>query len=418
MAAASEALPRGCSTICLPIGTDAYRALIDSPQLFRSWLDAAFRDHPELFPKAFSQGYTLKDDRVSKKLGLPLRRIHCKATSEAFTVRPSCALPYMTGWTDDVEKPLFLRRFGVPFWALAHVFGRGPAYWHRLEVGLGRNSIVGTTVRRVDLPQDLVADEHHQTRDGHKVFIATVVAQGCCLGASVVDTCDETGLTAGYGTFAQEARDVEPNYAPRTVNVDGWKATRLAWLAVFPLVVVLRCFLHGWLSIRDGCKKHPLFPTLSEKVWHAYRAKARQTFSQRLRRLREWAQQTLSGDILERTLRLCSRSQEYGVAYEHPEGHRTSVMLDRVMRGMNGYLVGCQHLHGSAEASQRHSRAWALLHNFAPWGPVTARANDDWHSPAERLNQHRYHDNWLHNLLVSTSLAGYRRTTNPPQTPE
>src|SRR5947207_1055746 len=46
------------------------------------------------------------------------------------------------------------------------------------------------------------------------------------------------------------------------------------------------------------------------------------------------------------------------------------------MRGMNGYWVGCQHLHGSAEAGQRHSRAWALLHNFAPWGPVTAKANE------------------------------------------
>ena len=126
MAAASGALPRGCSTICLPLGKDAYLALIDSPQLFRSWLDAAFRDHPELFPEAFSQGYTLTDDRVSKKLGLPLRRIRCKASGAAFTVRPSCALPYLAGWTDDVEKALFLRRFGVPFWALAHVFGRGP----------------------------------------------------------------------------------------------------------------------------------------------------------------------------------------------------------------------------------------------------------------------------------------------------
>ena len=249
------------------------------------------------------------------------------------------------------------------------------------------------------------------------MFLATVGAEGCCLGASVVDTCDEAGLTAGYGTFAREARAVEPDYAPRTVNVDGWTATRLAWLAVFPLVAVLRCSPHGWLSIRDGCKKHPLFPALSEKVWHAYRAKDRRAFAQRLRRLRHWGQQTLSGDILERTLRLCNRTQEYGVAYQHPEGHRTSVMLDRVMRGMNGYWVGCQHLHGSVEASQRHSRAWALLHNFAPWGPVTARANDDWHSPAERLNQYRYHDNWLHNLFVSASLAGCRRTSSLPQNP-
>ena len=405
-----------CSTICLPISKDAYLALIDSPQAFRRWLDAAFRDCPELFPEAFAQGYTLKDDRTSAKLGLRLRRIACKATGQAFTVRPSFVLPYMAGWTDEVEKPLFLRRFGVPFWALARVFGHDPMYWYRLEVSLGRNSIVGTTVRRVDIPADLLADEHHQRCDGEKVFIATVVAEGCCLGACVIDASDETGLTEGYGVFQQETHDLDPGYTPQTVNTDGWTATRLAWAALFPVVVILRCFLHGWLSIRDGCKKHPQFQVLSEKVWHAYHAADRRAFAQRLRRLREWARQALSGEILERTLRLCSRSQEYGLAYAHAGGHRTSTMLDRVMRGMNGYFVGCQRLHGSPEATRLHSRAWALLHNFAPWGPETQRANG-WHSPAERLNQFRYHDNWLHNLLVSASLAGYRHRNDPPHNP-
>jgi hypothetical protein len=399
----------GCSTICLPISQEDYLALIDSPQQFRRWLDTAFRDCPELFPTAFANGYTLKDDRISAKLGLRLRRVECKAFGQAYTVRPSFALPYMAGWTDDVEKPLFLRRFGVPFWALARVFGHDPMYWYRLEVSLGRNSVVGTTVRRADLPVDLVADEHHQTRDGAKVFITTVVAQGCCLGASVVDTADEVGLSSGYGVFQKETRDIEADYSPKTVNTDGWKATQLAWVGLFPLVAVLRCYLHGWLSIRDGCKKHPSFQTLSEKVWHAYYAEDRRTFSQRLRRLREWAERNLSGEILERTLRLCARVEEYSLAYQHPGGHRTSVMLDRVMRGMNGYFVGCQHLHGSQEATERHARAWALLFNFAPWGPETLRTSGDWHSPAERLNRHRYHDNWLHNLLVSASLGGYRR---------
>lgn len=407
----------GCSTICLPISKDAYQALIACPQQFRSWLDASFRDAPELFPEGFAQGFLLKDDRLSAKLGLRLRRIQCNATGAAFTIRPSFVLPYMAGWTDDVEKPLFLRRFGVPFWALARVFGKDSMYWYRLEVSLGRNSVVGTTVRKVDLPVDLVADEHHQTRDAAKVFIATVVAQSCCLGASVVDTSDEAGLTSGYAVFQQETQDVDPEYTPRTVNVDGWKATRLAWAALFPLVVILRCFLHGWLRLRDGYKKHPLFHPLSEKVWHAYRAPSRRAFGQRLRRLREWAQETLSGDILEKTLLLCGRAQEYGEAYEHPGGHRTSVMLDRVMRGMNGYFVGCQHLHGSAEATELHARAWALLYNFTPWGPEAQRVNGGWHSPAERLNQHRYHDNWLHNLLVSASLAGYRHRHDPPQNP-
>jgi hypothetical protein len=37
------------------------------------------------------------------------------------------------------------------------------------------------------------------------------------------------------------------------------------------------------------------------------------------------------------------------------------------------------------------------------------KASKGWKSPAERLNGHRYHDDWLQNLLVSTSLGGYRR---------
>src|SRR5438132_1173247 len=104
----------GCSTICLPIRKDDYLQLIGDSSAFRRWLDHAFAEAPELFPKEFAQGYTLKDLRTSAKLGLRLRRIECKATGDAFTIRPSFVLPYMAGYTDDVEAPLFLRRFGVP----------------------------------------------------------------------------------------------------------------------------------------------------------------------------------------------------------------------------------------------------------------------------------------------------------------
>lgn len=407
--------PRGSSTICLPIDKDLYQEIIDSPEAFRRWLDQSFRDMPELFPEGFAQGYLLKDDRISAKQGVRLRRIECKAAGEAFSVRPSFILPYMTAFTDDVADALFLRRFGVPFWGLTHVFGKYPMYWYRLELSLARNSIVGATVRRVDIPEHLLADEHHQTLDGEKVFIATVVAEGCCLGASIVDTADEVALTKAYQTFQVEARNVEPEYAPKTVNTDGWQATQLAWLTLFPLIVVLRCFLHGWLSIRERCKKHKDFHAAGDKVWEAYEAPDRRSFAQRLRRLREWATQTLTGIIQEKVLKLCSRGKEYGVAYEHPEGHRTSNMLDRVMKPMNRYFDGCQHLHGSQEAAEKHSRAWALLFNFTPWSPRAVKANEGWQSPAERLNQHRYHNDWLHNLLVSASLAGFRRPLTSPQ---
>src|SRR5207248_1449739 len=146
---------------------------------FRAWLDRAFRNTPELFPAAFAHGSTLKDARISAKRGLRLRRVRLKADGSAFTVRPSFVTAYLAAWTDEAEGPLFLRSFGVPFWALARVFGRDPMYWYRLEVGLGRNSVVGTTARRAELPEYLVADEHHQPRDGVKNYVATTVAAGC-----------------------------------------------------------------------------------------------------------------------------------------------------------------------------------------------------------------------------------------------
>ncbi len=86
-----------------------------------------------------------------------------------------------------------------------------------------------------------------------------------------MDTADEVGLTKAYQKFQLEAQNVEPEYAPKTVNTDGWQATQLAWLALFPLTALLRCFPHAWLSIRDRCKKDKEFHAAGDKIWEAVR---------------------------------------------------------------------------------------------------------------------------------------------------
>ncbi len=397
---------RGHRTLCLPIPEETYQQIIDDPHAFRRTLDDCFQRMPELFPRNF-QGYQLMGHRESVKRRVKIRRIILK-DGTAYSIRPSFLMPYMTARVEDVEGPLFLRTFGVPSWAMTHVFGHDPMYWYRLECGLGRASVVGTTVK-VELPEHLLADEHHQVRDGQKVYIATTVADGCCLGAEPAETAGTDDLKAAYGVFKDEARNVTPEYAPKTISTDGWKWTQAAWKALFPTVVILQCFLHAWLKIRDrGKHLKEQFAEVSRRVWEAYHAPDRRSFAQRLRSLRQWAIPHLTGIVLEKVLDLCGKRDRWSIAYRHPDGHRTSDMLDRLMRGMNRYFDRGQHLHGSREACRLHCRAWALLWNFTPWHPATTRKNQGWRCPAERLNQHRYHDCWLQNLLISASLGGYR----------
>ncbi len=148
-------------------------------------MDSFIDRHPELFPFGLHHSYQMKDIYLSKKLSIYIRRI--KVTIEdrvvCYTIRPSFVMPYLTGMVVDVEKPLMLRKFSVPFWALSYCFGRDPMYWYRMETSLGRHSIVGTTVKSaVKLPQHLSADEKHTKIKEEKAYIPYPVTEFDFLG--------------------------------------------------------------------------------------------------------------------------------------------------------------------------------------------------------------------------------------------
>jgi hypothetical protein len=72
---------------------------------------------------------------------------------------------------------------------------------------------------------------------------------------------------------------------------------------LFSGIVLILCFLHGVLKIRDRCRG-PLRKEVLDRVWHCYQATTRRQFSQRLRRLVEWADKELQGPVL---ARLCTK---------------------------------------------------------------------------------------------------------------
>ena len=189
---------------------------------------------------------------------------------------------------------------------------------------------------------------------------------------ALAESAGNDDLEAAYGVFRDEARRLDPEYRPETVNTDGWPATQAAWRALFKGVTLILCFLHAFLKIRDRAKHlKETFDALRERVWEAYHAPDARTFSQRLRRLREWAEAHVDKQVVrEKVLALCGKRGAFVKAYAHPGCHRTSNLVDRLLRRLDYHLYCGQHLHGSTEAAEQGPAGLGVDPQLRPVVPV------------------------------------------------
>ena len=149
------------------------------------------------------------------------------------------------------------------------MFDKDPMFCYRTVVGMGEFSVIGTTIKLADkLPDNLVADEKHTRIKGEKAYISTTVSDECFLGVQISKTADEIGLEEAYGVFKEEAKDIDSNYTPKTVNTDGWSATKNVWKKLFSTILIIECFLHAILGIRNVATKktQPLFQEILNKA--------------------------------------------------------------------------------------------------------------------------------------------------------
>lgn len=404
-------------TITLSFTEDSYSGFIENNEKAHELIKKQYAAYPELFPIGMDCGYMLNGyTRVSKKLGLKMRKI--KIGGISYRIRPSYVLPYNRAKVDEVSNALFLLGFGVPFWAIAFVFGHNAMWWYRLYLSFSQFSIVGTTVHHAEkLPKDLVADEHHIRIRGKKGYIATTVGANCFLGMHASYQADEAALVQSYGVFKTEALDLHPDYEPDSVNTDGWQATQNAWESLFSSIVVIECFLHAFLKVRDRATKkvQDYFNTAADKIWNCYEASNKRSLAQLIRRLREWANsQVPDCPMRDNILKLCKKKKRWMLHFEHPLAHRTSNMVDRLMRAMKKHAFNSQMFHGKTiETTSKNFRAFALLKNFMPLSTTALKDDKELYSPAARLNGFVYHENWLQNLLIAASLGGVRNHRNP-----
>jgi len=407
---------RGDKSICLPVESEKqYREIIFNPDSFRQYVTQIGQKHPELFPTQIEKGFWFHDFGFSLKQELPLRRIKLKANQSVYQLRPDFVMPYMVGKTDEIDKPMYLRQFGVPFDALAYVFGRDAMYWYRIYLSLGRVSLVGTTIKDPQkLPQHLVADEKHTWLGKKRVYVPTTVAQGCFLGVGLTESASAEALTQGYAEFQTEARLLNPNYDTVTVTTDAWDGTQQAWLKLFPTVTLVLCFLHAVLKVQKGSPSYRnLRNKLKAQLWKAYKASNAAEFLQGLRLALIWSKKHIRRKrTLQKLRQLCRRAAQFKVAYQFPHAHRTSNMVDRLMNHQDRLLYTMQYFHGDKESARLYLRSMALVWNFHPYGTRTRSEDSARVSPFTDLNGFSYHDNWLHNLLIASSMNGRRTLQN------
>jgi len=406
-------LSRGSKTICILFESEAhYQRCLESTHTYRQYITSYLMMHPELFPLGFEQGFIFKGAYHSKKQDIDIRRLKLGASGDTYQIRPSFLMPYMIARTNEVDKALYLRLWGVPFDGLVYVCGRNSSFWYRASQAMGRPSIVGSSIKSIGkLPKHLVADEKHTRLNGQKTFIATTAANECILGAAVVPTASIDDLEKGYGTFAAEAKELDPSYSPETVCADGWQNTWTAWWRLFPPITVLLCFLHSAIKIRD-CRTSdkPLrFETLT-KIWEAFRAQTKASFSQRIRRVCEWTKANLpGGKMRDAVIKLCEKREFFAIAYDFVAPYRTSNCVDRLMNHQDRVLYAMRYFHGNGQSANLAVRAIATIWNFHPYGLRLRRKNAERRSPFADLNGFEYHSNWLHNFLIASSLGGHRQ---------
>jgi hypothetical protein len=128
-----------CSnTIVLPLEASAYPRFIVDNECAQSLIETFWSRYLELFPIPECEFRFYGRTPASKKCeGMRLRRI--KVQGCIYRIRPSFLLSYFRGHVaqDHLSDAMFLRKFGVPYWALVYLYGRvcghyplaGAAFW-------------------------------------------------------------------------------------------------------------------------------------------------------------------------------------------------------------------------------------------------------------------------------------------------
>jgi len=104
----------------------------------------------------------------------------------------------------------------------------------------------------------------------------------------------------------------------------------------------------------------------------------------------------------------CHPRADFPPASDGPQAHRTSPAVDRLRNAQDRLRSALRDCHATTARARLAVRAMALQGNVHPYGPRLRRDQPSRGSPLHDLNGFPSHPNWLHNLLLASSMGGLR----------
>lgn len=146
-----------------------------------------------------------------------------------------------------------------------------------------------------------------------------------------------------------------------------------------------------------------MFDEIIDKAWNVYKAESKRSFSQRMRRLTEYAGGLNPGKLKTALLKFCSKKTWFISSYDYANAHRTGNMIDRLINRTDRKLHVSKGWHGTMASAEIGIRGFCLVQNFCPYCPSVQKKYDGKQSAFEKLNGYKYSENWLENLIIATS---------------
>jgi len=256
---------------------------------------------------------------------------------------------YMSGKTTESWFALLLIFYGVPLWIIVLGFKKNEQFWYRQFTYFGRFDIVGTSVKQAHkLPQNIAVDEKFTWLRAKLVYVAMLVGMNCLLGICLSQRSDEVSLEEAYGEFKTEATEINRDYQVISVVTDGWKATSNAIKKLFCESIIILCFLHSVIKIRNVAQKEPCKKELFNKIWEIYRQENPKDFVTKMDELKQCSSVHIQKpSVIEQLDKMQQKTEFFTKAYQQKNALTTSNSIDRPMRMLDRFLFN----HRSGEPS-------------------------------------------------------------------